>query len=55
MKETTLIHFNKSPNLNRLQQDTPPKLNIDPEKLPSQKERGFPIIIFQGLCLTSGV
>ena len=28
---------------------TPPKINIDPENRPSQKERSLPTIIFQGL------
>ena len=31
------------------------KLNIVPEKLPSQKESSLATIIFQGLCWTSGV
>ena len=31
------------------------KLNIAPEKLPSQKESSLATIIFQGLCWTSGV
>ena len=34
--------------------NTPWKLNIVPENIPSQKESSLPTIIFQGLCLTSG-
>ena len=30
--------------------DTPPKFNIAPEKLPSQKESSLPTIHFPGLC-----
>ena len=33
---------------------TPPKFNIAPEKLPSQKVSSLPTIHFQGLCQTSG-